>query len=54
MGVRSTSARADADETSPDAVVGREAVPVAPGKNDRTPASASGSLQSSRTESLRD
>lgn len=46
--------RVDADEMSPDAVVGREADPVAPGKNDRIPASASGSLQSSRTVSLLD
>lgn len=48
------SARADADEMSPDAVVGRETVPVAPDKRGRTPASASGSLQSSRTVSRRD
>lgn len=54
MGVLSTSVRDDADEMIPDAVVGREAVPVAPDKNGRTPASASGSLQSSRTVSLRD
>lgn len=54
MGVLSTSVRDDADEMIPDAVVGREAVPVALGKNDRIPVSASGSLQSSRTVSLRD
>jgi len=48
------SARADADEQSPEEVVGREADPAVAGKNDRTPQSASASLQSSRTESRRD
>lgn len=53
-GIRSTSARADADETSPEEVVGREADPAALCKNDRTPPSVSASLQSSRTVSRRD
>lgn len=47
-GGRSTSASADAEEQSPEDVFGREAAVVA-GKNDPSPPSVSGSLQSSKT-----
>jgi len=50
---RSPIARADADVTSPDDVLGRDSVP-APADSRNAPAFASGSLQSSMTESRRD
>lgn len=50
---RSTSARADAEEMSPE-VVGRDSALVEDNKNVEDPALSFASLQSSMTESLRD